>query len=113
MTFNIHTNNCYHYVAKQYESYFGRPLPVSLKNDNPEKPLQTHRAALRAVKHFGLASGPKEGCIVLMSFKNAIHHTGFYRDGKIHSLTEYGLKVGDESVFKAMGFTLFKYLEVK
>lgn len=111
--FDIQSNNCYHYLAEQYEKKWGKKFPLDSRGENPERPLSIHRAALRAVKYFGLSDKPKEGGLVLMSFKNVVHHGGIILNGKIHSMSERGLLIGDEDYFKKHGFTLFKYLEVK
>lgn len=90
MQFDLYSNNCWHEVKRQYQAFWGHECPVLDQGENPKQILHIHRGALRLVKHFGLAEQPQEGCIVLASMGNVIHHFGFYQDGLIHTFSEYG-----------------------
>jgi len=90
MKFDVRNNNCWHEVKRRYKAYWGIDCQVDEQGENPNEVLQIHRGALRLVEYFGVADSPSDGCIVLLSIGNVIHHFGFYCDGLIHTLSEYG-----------------------
>lgn len=118
MSFDLQTNNCWDEVKRQYFEYWGCECPVKVNGERPDKVLQVHRFALRLVRHFGIAHQPQDGCIVMMSVANVIHHYGFYKAGMIHTFSEHGYKVLSESELSQQGigghrFSKIKYLNTR
>lgn len=110
--FNLYKNNCWHQLCRDYEAFWGVPIPVFWEGENPSKILEIHRGALRLVEFFGLSSCAENGCIVLLSGSNVIHHFGFYKDGRIITFSERGLMRLSEDDLVALNLKKIQYLKI-